>query len=34
MAKEIKFGKEARDRMLDGVDTLADTVKLLSLIHI
>ncbi len=28
MAKEIKFGKEARDRMLDGVDTLADTVKL------
>ena len=28
MAKEIKFGKEARDEMLQGVDTLADTVKL------
>ena len=28
MAKEIKFGKEARDRMLNGVDALADTVKL------
>ena len=28
MAKEIRFGKEARDRMLEGVDTLADTVKL------
>lgn len=27
MAKEIKFGKEARDAMLRGVDTLANTVK-------
>ena len=28
MAKEIKFGKSARDQMLQGVDTLANTVKL------
>lgn len=28
MAKEIKFGKNARDLMLQGVDTLAETVKL------
>ncbi|MCR5349150.1 MAG: chaperonin GroEL [Bacilli bacterium] len=28
MAKEIKFGKSARDEMLAGVDALADTVKL------
>ncbi|MBQ7243556.1 MAG: chaperonin GroEL [Bacilli bacterium] len=28
MAKEIKFGKTARDEMLTGVDTLANTVKL------
>ncbi len=28
MAKEIKFGKDARDQMLQGVDTLANTVKL------
>ena len=28
MAKEIKFGKTARDKMLEGVDTLANTVKL------
>jgi chaperonin GroEL len=27
MAKEIKFGKNARDEMVAGVDTLADTVK-------
>jgi chaperonin GroEL len=27
MAKDIKFGKTARDEMLEGVDTLADTVK-------
>jgi len=27
MAKEIKFGKNARDEMVEGVDTLADTVK-------
>src|SRR5574344_673221 len=27
MAKDIKFGKTARDQMLEGVDTLADTVK-------
>ena len=28
MAKEIKFGKDARDELLKGVDVLADTVKL------
>lgn len=28
MAKEIKFGKNARDEMLEGVDTLADAVKI------
>ncbi len=28
MAKEIKLGKSARDEMLEGVDTLANTVKL------
>lgn len=28
MAKEVKFGKSARDLMVQGVDTLADTVKL------
>ena len=28
MAKEIKLGKSARDAMLEGVDELADTVKL------
>ena len=28
MAKEIKLGKSARDEMLAGVDTLANTVKL------
>ena len=28
MSKEIKFGEEARKKMLDGVNTLADTVKL------
>jgi chaperonin GroEL len=27
MAKDIKFGKTARDQMLQGVDTLANTVK-------
>src|SRR5574344_805389 len=27
MAKEIKFGNSARDAMVKGVDTLADTVK-------
>jgi len=27
MAKDIKFGKTARDAMVKGVDTLADTVK-------
>jgi chaperonin GroEL len=27
MAKDIKFGKTARDAMVAGVDTLADTVK-------
>ena len=33
-AKEVKFGASARDKMLKGVDTLADAVKVLSLIHI
>ena len=28
MAKEIRFGKSARDSMLSGVDQLADTVKI------
>lgn len=28
MAKEIRFGKDARDSILMGVDTLADTVKI------
>lgn len=28
MAKEIKFGKNARDEMVHGIDQLADTVKL------
>ena len=27
MAKEVKFGSEAREKMLQGVDTLADAVK-------
>ena len=27
MAKEIKFGEEARKKLLDGVNQLADTVK-------
>ena len=27
MSKEIKFGEEARKKMLNGVNTLADTVK-------
>ncbi|MBR3356403.1 MAG: chaperonin GroEL [Solobacterium sp.] len=27
MAKEIKYGKDARQKMLDGVNTLADAVK-------
>ena len=27
MSKEIKFGEEARKKMLDGVNKLADTVK-------
>ena len=27
MSKEIKFGEDARKKMLDGVNTLADTVK-------
>lgn len=28
MAKDVKFGKNARDLMLEGVDTLANTVKI------
>ena len=27
MAKEIKFGEDARKKLLDGVNKLADTVK-------
>ena len=27
MAKKFKFGKEARECLKNGVDTLADTVK-------
>ena len=27
MAKEVTFGSEARDKMLKGVDILADAVK-------
>lgn len=27
-AKEVRYGKNARDSMLEGVDTLADTVKI------
>ncbi len=27
MAKEIKFGEDARKKMLEGVNTLANTVK-------
>ncbi|MSE00340.1 TCP-1/cpn60 chaperonin family protein, partial [Bacillus velezensis] len=27
MAKEIKFSEDARSKMLDGVNKLADTVK-------
>ena len=26
-AKEVKFSTDARDRMLQGIDTLADAVK-------
>ena len=35
-AKEVKFGVDARDKMLRGVDILNNAVKvtLLSLIHI
>ena len=28
MAKEIRYAKDARDGMLDGVNKLADAVKL------
>ena len=34
MAKQIKQGEEARKALCAGIDTLADTVKILSLIHI
>ena len=30
-AKDVKFSTEARDRMLRGVDTLANAVKVTSL---
>ena len=29
MSKEIKFGEDARKSLLDGVNKLADTVKVL-----
>ena len=32
-AKDVKFSRDARERILKGVDTLANAVKL-SLIHI
>ena len=34
MSKIVKFNSEARTAMLKGVDILANTVKVLSLIHI
>ena len=34
MAKIVKFDSDARSAMLKGVDILANTVKVLSLIHI
>ena len=34
MAKIIKRGEEARKALESGVNQLADTVKILSLIHI
>ena len=34
MAKEIKYGAEARRALEEGVNKLADTVRVLSLIHI
>mgnify|MGYP000822598894 CR=1 FL=1 len=34
MSKLIKSGEEARKALEVGVNTLADTVKVLSLIHI
>ena len=34
MAKIICYGEEARKALEKGVDQLADTVKILSLIHI
>lgn len=34
MAKQFKYGEEARRSLQTGVDILADTVKILSLIHI
>lgn len=33
-AKDVKFDTDARNRMLAGVNVLADAVKVLSLIHI
>ena len=31
MSKEIKFGEDARKKLLDGVNKLADTVKVMLL---
>ena len=28
MAKELNYGEEARKKLMDGVDKLADTVKI------
>mgnify|MGYP000800559716 CR=1 FL=1 len=34
MAKDIIFGEDARKALQSGIDKLANTVKILSLIHI
>ena len=34
MAKQIQYGEQARRSLEKGVNALADTVKILSLIHI
>ena len=33
-AKEVKFGAEARTKMLEGVDILANAVKAVSYTHL
>ena len=34
MAKQVLFGNDARTLMVQGINTLANAVKVLSLIHI